>query len=100
MLRRSTAFWFDTKRVGASMGMATRAGCVKSKCVACERDASGVVADDAVSADVVGMMLLADAMDCRSSSKGSRSVEAIAFDQRTKTRLGTKPRGVGVVGLV
>lgn len=74
MLRTSTALpSVEVKRVGASMGRAMRVGCVKTRWVASE---SGASSDE--SADVVGMILLPAAMDCRSSSSGS-SVDVVAI---------------------
>ena len=72
MLRRSTALpSVDVKRVVASIGTALRVGWVKMRWVAVERGASS---DE--SGDVVAIILLPAAIDCRSSSSGS-SIDAI-----------------------
>src|SRR6187399_3102344 len=83
MLRRSTGRSLETKRVGASIGTATREGCVKWRYVACARGTSGTLGE--VSAVVVGMMAPPDAMDCRSSRRGSESEPPI-FHQLAKVR--------------
>jgi len=67
MLRRSTGVSLDTKRVGVSMGSEMRLGDVNVRCVACDRLTSGAEA----SREAVGMIALPDAIDCRSSRRGS-----------------------------
>lgn len=67
MLRKSTGVSFETNRVGVLIGRDVRVGEVNVRCVACDRLTSGAEA----SVEAVGMIALPDAIDCRSSRRGS-----------------------------
>ena len=85
MDRKSTAVSLEpeTNRVAVLMGMATGVGCRNWRCVARDKDASAAPA----SADVVGTMEKPDAIDWRSRSSASLSVEAIVADKTNYARI-------------
>lgn len=70
MLRRSTGWSDEIKRVGIVRGTETRCGEENCRYVALARLRSTESAEDACS-DVVGMAGLSEAMDCRNSRRGS-----------------------------